>query len=263
MPELTGPEQRRLIELLEEHLPDQGHLNRALIHAGLGKLSKYAKDGTLPAMVGETVGRFSNQYRIVELVAAVLNHPEGLNGSCPPLENWLNDRKELLPGKTVKITPGIPEELAFLIDRDKHIGPFRDHLEQSLGRRPRQASVVVIYGHREAAHQNLVGRLISRREGLARLGIEKHKHLKVIRPIHDEGGEAVLLRELCDSFGAGGSRVDDLVSVLSGGPDRYDLVALEILLRTSELAGHNFRMIERLLGFWETVKGLPDDSSFV
>lgn len=93
MSQLTGPEQQALVSLLIEQVRDGDSLDRALFHAGMGHLSTYAEQGTLPAMMADTVEKCSSQYRIPELVKAILNHAEGLNGTCPPIESWLTDNE--------------------------------------------------------------------------------------------------------------------------------------------------------------------------
>ena len=95
MPQLTGPEQKILVQLLVAHLSEPGQLDRSLLHAGFGHLSNYSQKGTMDAMTSDLVMALSNQYRIGEFVDAVLNG-DFLKGQCPPIEKWLeSNRSEL------------------------------------------------------------------------------------------------------------------------------------------------------------------------
>lgn len=101
MSQMSGPEQAELVQLVVAHLVSIEQLDRSIFHAGLGSLADYAKSDTAKAMVTDTVRRLSQQYLIVEFVESFLNHPEGLNGHCPPIEAWLTShRAELLRRKS-------------------------------------------------------------------------------------------------------------------------------------------------------------------
>lgn len=88
MPQLTGPEQRRLVELLDTHIPAPDALNRALTHAGMGELTDYTADGPFPVMAANLVAALSRRYQILPFVESVLQG-DVLRGSCPPIEQWL------------------------------------------------------------------------------------------------------------------------------------------------------------------------------
>ncbi len=89
MPQLSGPEQKVLVDLLIGHLTEPAQLDRALLHSGLGNLSMFTQQGTLPAQTSEIVRTLSCQYRVVEFVEAVLQG-DFLMGHCPPIVVWLN-----------------------------------------------------------------------------------------------------------------------------------------------------------------------------
>ena len=111
MPQLSGPEQRVLVELLVAHLSEPGHLDRPLLHSGLGTLSQFTEKGTLGAMTSDLVRVLSNQYRVVEFIDAVLQG-DFLKGNCPPIEKWLDaNRTELIRRK---LNPTITERLVRL-----------------------------------------------------------------------------------------------------------------------------------------------------
>lgn len=93
MSQLNGLQQKELVQLLVTHLSEPGQLDRALIHGGLGNLSKYAEKGTLGAMASELVQTLSAQHRVVELVEAVLSS-DFLQGHCPPIEGWLESNRD-------------------------------------------------------------------------------------------------------------------------------------------------------------------------
>ena len=108
MPQLTGPEQKILVELLVAHLSDPSQLHTALLHAGIGKLSNFSQKGTLDSMTSELVQALSSQYRIVEFVESVLTG-DFLKGHCPPIEAWLeSNRSEFVRRKN---NPTIIERL--------------------------------------------------------------------------------------------------------------------------------------------------------
>src|SRR5687767_10013552 len=99
VPQLRGQEQKVLVDLLVEHLSEPGQLDRALLHSGIGNLSKFSEKGTLGAMTTDLVRGISSQYRVVEFVEAVLQG-DFLKGNCPPIEDWLAaNRDELLRRK--------------------------------------------------------------------------------------------------------------------------------------------------------------------
>jgi nitrate reductase NapE component len=99
VPQLRGQEQKVLVDLLVEHLSEPGQLDRALLHSGLGNLSKFSEKGTLVAMTADLVRAMSSQFRVVEFVEAVLQG-DFLKGHCPPIEDWLAaNREELLRRK--------------------------------------------------------------------------------------------------------------------------------------------------------------------
>ena len=94
MPQLDGPGQKVLVDLLAGHLkPSQ--LHDALLHAGLGNLSDLAKTGNMPEMTSEVVQALSSRYRIIELVEGALNGVF-LKGDCPPIEDWLAANRDEL-----------------------------------------------------------------------------------------------------------------------------------------------------------------------
>ena len=95
MPQLSGPEQKVLVDLIAEHLTEPGQLDRALLHAGLGNLSRLSTHGTLDAIASEVVRELAARYQIIELVKAVLNG-DFLQGQCPPIELWLSANLEEL-----------------------------------------------------------------------------------------------------------------------------------------------------------------------
>ena len=108
MPQLTGPEQKILVELLVAHLSDPSQLHTALLHAGIGNLSNFSQKGTLDSMTSELVQALSSQYRIVEFVESVLTG-DFLKGHCPPIEAWLeSNRSEFVRRKN---NPTIIERL--------------------------------------------------------------------------------------------------------------------------------------------------------
>lgn len=108
VPQLTGQEQKHLIDLLIEHLSEPGQLDRALLHAGLGNLSKFSEKGTLDAMSADLVRALASQFRVVEFVESVLQG-DFLKGHCPPIEAWLaSNRAELLRRK---LNPTVAERL--------------------------------------------------------------------------------------------------------------------------------------------------------
>src|SRR5436305_1667019 len=97
MSQLTGEEQGKLVVLLTgNELLDPDRLDSALVHGGFKQLYFYATKGTFPAMVDELVKHFSAQYQCLELVEAILRHPQGLNGTCPPIEDWLRENRDEL-----------------------------------------------------------------------------------------------------------------------------------------------------------------------
>ena len=103
MPQLNGSEQKTLVDLLVEHLTEPDHLDRSLLHSGLGNLSTFTQKGTLPAMTSDVLRALSSQYRIMEFVEAVLQG-DYLKGHCPPIEAWLvANREELLRRKNRRL----------------------------------------------------------------------------------------------------------------------------------------------------------------
>jgi hypothetical protein len=102
--QLTGPEQRVLVDILRVCLTEFSQLDRALRHGGLGGLSDYARDDTLPAMCSQAVDSLSRRYKIIEFTSAVLDG-DVLNGSCPPLEKWVHENLVKLQNRIVNPQP--------------------------------------------------------------------------------------------------------------------------------------------------------------
>lgn len=106
MSQLSGSEQKELVSLLVGHLTDPGQLDRALLHADLGNLSRYTARATLDEMTSDVVRKLSAQYRITELVEAVLSG-DFLRGHCPPIELWLTTKRDELERR--KRYPSLPK----------------------------------------------------------------------------------------------------------------------------------------------------------
>ncbi len=93
MTQLNSSEQKTLYDLLVDHL-DLSQLQRILEHNNLPRLEELAGNGDLRYSMTRVVSYLSREYKIVELVDAVLNE---LDNSCPPLQQWLeSNRKKLL-----------------------------------------------------------------------------------------------------------------------------------------------------------------------
>lgn len=95
MSQLRGQEQMAVVTLLLDHIADPTQLDQILHHNDLGRLANH-EGKTLPQQVSSLVRDFSDQFRIVELVTAILNYDYGLNGKCPPIEQWLEHLGPLL-----------------------------------------------------------------------------------------------------------------------------------------------------------------------
>ena len=94
MSQLSGPEQGELVSLLAEHTDSIDRLDNAMHHAGLERAANFSTGPSKPAVISAIVRAFSDQYKVVELVEAVLHDKYGLKGNCPPIENWLVQNRE-------------------------------------------------------------------------------------------------------------------------------------------------------------------------
>lgn len=106
MPQLNGPEQAEIAKLLSEYIANATQLDQILNHSDLGRLANH-EGYTLPQQVNSLVRNFSNQFRVVELVTAILNYSQGLDGSCPPLSQWLDRTKKKLSEREDSIVKAV------------------------------------------------------------------------------------------------------------------------------------------------------------
>lgn len=106
MSQLSGPEQGELVGLLRQHTGSIDSLSNAMHHAGLGRAADYSIGASKPDVISAIVDAFSNQYKAIQLVEAVLNDKFGLNGNCPPLEAWLGRMREVLRDRQLEISNG-------------------------------------------------------------------------------------------------------------------------------------------------------------
>lgn len=93
MPQLKSHEQRELFSILVEHL-DPAQLARVLKHNGLPEIEELVGNGNHRDRTEEVVDELSKRFRIVELVEGAIGE---LDGSCPPLQSWIERvRDELI-----------------------------------------------------------------------------------------------------------------------------------------------------------------------
>lgn len=97
MSQLSGQEQEILLNILKVDISNEGEFDRALYHAGLGKLNSYSINDTMPNMLSRVVESFSCRYKIAELVDAIVQ--KYFKGSYPPLTVWYANNRELLEAR--------------------------------------------------------------------------------------------------------------------------------------------------------------------
>jgi hypothetical protein len=92
VPQLKSHEQRELFSILVEHL-DPAQLARVLKHNGLPEIEELAGNGNHRDRTEEVVDELSKRFRIVELVEGAIGE---LDGSCPPLQSWIEKTRDEL-----------------------------------------------------------------------------------------------------------------------------------------------------------------------
>lgn len=265
MPQLRDEEQSELVRLLVAHLGGWSDLDEALSNGGLGRLEHYAPhSATLPQAVRRIVSEFSIRYRVINLVQAVLAHlNQSLPGaSCPPIEEWLRTRRDHLEVRVdmdCRVVPDggpvvVPEEMAYLIDREQQFLWFNLEFEKAQRWEPRQAMVVVICGDRKGAHEQLVRRLLHPEEGLSSFGVRSPRHYRVPYKVHEPGGELFLAQKLCMELKPRHSQARDLAAVLEELAGQHELLAIEVSVGTHELRRTDYSFVSRHLSFWEQVR---------
>lgn len=106
MSQLSGPEQGELVSLLTQHTDSIDSLSNAMHHSGLGRAADYSIGASKPVVISAIVYALSNQYKVIQLVEAVLNDKFGLKGNCPPIEAWLGRMREVLQDRQLEISKG-------------------------------------------------------------------------------------------------------------------------------------------------------------
>lgn len=99
MSQLSGLEQAEIVSLIAQHAGSVNQLEFSLFHGELIDAGKFPSGRSLFSVTATVVRDFSNQHKVVAMVEAFLAYPDGLNGSCPPIEAWLERMRPILAGR--------------------------------------------------------------------------------------------------------------------------------------------------------------------
>lgn len=90
--QLDNTQHKALFDMLVKHI-DGKQLARVLKHNGLPELGELTGGGNHRDHTADVVSQLSSRYKIVELVEGAIAE---LDGTCPPLQGWLEQNREAL-----------------------------------------------------------------------------------------------------------------------------------------------------------------------